>query len=727
MKRILALVCVLCLLLASCSSPKDDASSGANSDGASDVDSAFESDTTGENSGEDASVDGDHSLAPGESARPGVSTVNPGTSSVNNPGKIVVPNIDFSEFKDTGADSTHLLPRPKFSSESRLGVSAVAGNVAKNFSFEDGELSNWYKENTAANIQMKAGDEIVRSGKKAYYIRVSNYGEGSYPALCQNITVNPGDMISFSVWVRTYNTSNGVGPYTAIVYNGKTETTWDSGKWMMNTAVNGWVLSEIKGVVPANCTSATIKLCMTGNGEGAFDDAVVKVTPRTMYAQNSITLKKGSQVATNMGIGFQGDIHLWNETALLRGINDNDIATVKARMNELKPQNARVFFSYDWWEPVQFVRNSEYNIDFYNFVETLKLYKSTGTEVNICPWGDVFAYAGWQLNPSGNRAPPDDKIIPTAMSLSALLKYLIVDQKLDNIKYVTLLNEPDVTNNFYNILSYKKLVKALDHCLRQDGIRDKVKIVGSDDSSAPASGLNEWSVRAISSDVAKYFDVVSSHTYRHYFPQMAVFPDWIGARRNLIKSAAKKDLPFYIAEYGYDGLGMEHTEKYEYGLFIAEFNNTAFSAGTSMLSNWCIMNTYYTKTAEYHQFGTFHYKDKNFVAKPAFYSTSMFTTKTAVGDKVYNFTQPANSNISAVTFENASGGLTISVTNTNDRAMTITFTGLKSSGKLTTYTYSQSTMPTNSKRIPGGAVQNISGGNLTVTIPAQSFVMLSDR
>jgi len=640
-------------------------------------------------------------------------------------------SLDFDDIIDTRVDDT-FVNRPDYVNEARVSMPEISGNMLVNPGFEDG-LNGWTQQPWNARITMESNEEIVRSGNRSLLMTVTDYVDPSYPNIHQAFPVNEGDSIRAGVWARTFGCTGGVGAYAVISYTDSrgNRIAFESSVWSMNTAVSEWIFLTVAGVAPEGCVSIAFQVLLNGYGEAAFDDAFLIIEPEVEYEGTHVTMPVRPLAAVDnfLGFGAQGDMFLTTYTAFSKGIREDDIDRLKEYIGEMRIHNVRLFFSYKWWEDKRGVRHDPFlDKDLKNFIELVQIYNEYGVEVNVCPWGDVFAYGKWQVSPDGNRAPPDDAIVHTAESLAALLKYLIVDLGLNNVKYVTLANEPDNTPiTMFNTYRFKKSIKALDWALSNEGIRDRVGIIGSDDSSAPMFASNTWFRRATDPDVIRYCDFVASHTYSHWLSTISLLTEWIGDRTGILKQKSPdREVSLMITEYGY-GYDPGTNEKYLYGLSIADFAVEAVNNGVVLLSHWSLADTYYDAYT-FSRWGLIRFKTEDWSARPPWYSYSLLTRYTGIGDKIYAFESPDGCKLRASLFLDNDGKASIAVTNTGDEMKTVELvTSGLTDRELFLYIYSEDMLPDNNHMIKASGKVNVSNDRVTIDIPGQSVIMLSER
>jgi len=436
-------------------------------------------------------------------------------------------------------------------------------------------------------------------------------------------------------------------------------------------------------------------------------------------------LKKGPAVDNFLGFGVAGDLFITTKGARINGVAPEDKEIMRDWIIKTNPHNVRLLFDYKWWENAMGYTNNLTYEPLDNFINAVRLYHELGIEINITPWANDFAYAMWQLSPDGNRAPPDEAIIPTSKSLARLLRYLIIDLGLDNVKYIILANEPD-QDVLYNTYRYKKQIKALDWALREEGIRDLVGIIGSDDSAPPNASYNTWFERVTAPDVIKYYDYTASHTYHHWFGDLYFLKNWIRSRMELSAKQAGRDIPFMITEFGH-GYDPGENENGDYGTFLAAFALTSVNEGVVYLSHWHIMDTWFTEWT-FSRWGLIRFKTEGWSARPPWYAWSLLCNHTAIGDKITAFESQFENDVVASMFEDSAGKISIAAVNPSaeERVVTFIMDGI-ADRQLSLYVYDAKAAPDDNLLIEASGTVFLSGSNLTLTIGAGSFVVLSER
>ena len=172
-------------------------------------------------------------------------------------------------------------------------------------------------------------------------------------------------------------------------------------------------------------------------------------------------------------------------------------------------------------------------------------------------------------------------------------------------------------------------------------------------------------------------------------------------------------------------------EKYEYGLFLADFAITALREGASAALTWCLGDVYYSDLDIHRQrWGLWHYKDEGWEPRPGFYSWSLVTRYTRPGSRVLAVTSsPEAPDIRAVALVSPEGKLTVLVVNRYARAIQATVSpALDRPLSLHRYEYRKDAIPTPDRGMisASGVTTAPAGGTLQLPLPAEAFVVLTE-
>ena len=218
------------------------------------------------------------------------------------------------------------------------------------------------------------------------------------------------------------------------------------------------------------------------------------------------------------------------------------------------------------------------------FVKWCRDMKAMGVEIAF--------QSGWHYsrNTYFGHDAPDSENDPEAFAtwVCTSLDYLYNVCGIDNIKYMFLFTEPTgyssgITPDGYTIWTYYvKICQTLNAKLIECGLRDKLKLVGPNNSSAGAH------LAEAARDLNDVIDVYTGHDYNHVH-----FSAWDGMNRRMrdvIKSTGK---PFWLDEYGMQLEIFRPTP--EYGTYLAAIIATSIAQGHQTSMIWILLDQLYTR------------------------------------------------------------------------------------------------------------------------------------
>ncbi len=210
-------------------------------------------------------------------------------------------------------------------------------------------------------------------------------------------------------------------------------------------------------------------------------------------------IKVSDEVITEDFVGLGANVlphHLFESSRML-GFTEAYMELEKRRINISNPAFVRLWFQIDWFVMDEdgyinrkYVFNSPKMMALYKYLDALKA-SNIEIELNF-GWKIGYTAQSWFSFPNifnrKNSAPRDLEHFAT--SCSDCLKELIINRGYDNIKYLTFYNEPNggtpkgwdfICPEGYDIKDYwNKMLTAVDNQLKEDGIRDLVKIWASE-------------------------------------------------------------------------------------------------------------------------------------------------------------------------------------------------------------------------------------------------------
>lgn len=210
--------------------------------------------------------------------------------------------------------------------------------------------------------------------------------------------------------------------------------------------------------------------------------------------------------------------------------NEANFALSERRIETIEPAMMRMLVLPNWFvkttleDPTgeQNWKAGNYNFEtseIYTLCKYCETFKKTGTEVQINFGGQIGEpmiswFAITDVLDMPKSAPAD--LESFAKAASALLQYLW-GKGYDNVKSLSFYNETDLNNwqNFGDQREYwVSMLKLVDAQLKKDGIRNKVKIIGSELScdSYFQPNVKDW-LKYIHDNASGVYDELSVHIY----------------------------------------------------------------------------------------------------------------------------------------------------------------------------------------------------------------------
>ncbi len=436
-----------------------------------------------------------------------------------------------------------------------------------------------------------------------------------------------------------------------------------------------------------------------------------------------------------IGLGCQGDSMMTTYVNKERGLDAEDIELVHERVRAMRPHVMRTFFSYPWWEPEKGKQtpDGEFMKD---YVEWASFLKSINCKINLCPWGDWFAYSAWMKVDSDWRLPSPDMEKEVVRSLVDLVEYLKRDQGLDNITQVTLMNEPDNSWRIPAPKDFIRMNRLLDEELKKRHLRDGIMLLGMDGSNWANTEQGEWFYDVAAEGGCDYFDGASFHTYGQSFTCPTI-NDFILSRRQALDTFGGADKPLMITEFGCFGpsrggiFTMTDNDKFDYGLFLARFAVESLRRGVSNVMMWCLFDTYYDSLNK-QEAGLWRNMDEDWEPRPGFYSWSLLTRYTRPGSKVFAVTgepDDIGNQTPAVALLSPSGEWTLLIVNSQVNPTPVTINlNAPADLALAQFEYTRKSVPTVDRGmlLPAAEISVKAGGAFQLQLPPESLVVLTN-
>jgi len=467
--------------------------------------------------------------------------------------------------------------------------------------------------------------------------------------------------------------------------------------------------------------------------------AIVKYPIDISVPQNSIRVDICNQPNRQKldGFGAEFDPFIWTKFNTDKGFNDEDWDLIVKRVQDMRLQKIRVMVLPEWFEP-QNDNDDPNKVDMNSFTwqshemeglyRVLDLAEQEDINVNLTLWGATAARQSWlSFGNVGLWVNAPKYLDEWSENFSTLIKYLSETKQYTCIKQITPYNEPDWAfvndKNEVDFDYYVKMVKDLDRKLKQDGIRDQVELNVSDDATNP-----KWLKKSLWR-LTSVADSFNSHIYKFSADStgMEMF-DWTKTLVNYTQLFAPGK-PHTINEFGsnqfIDSHHQKDTDTYGRGLMYARHAINSLNAGSAGTLAWVLFDQYYDET-QLMELGLWRFKDKNWEARPMYYSWSLITRYTTPGADIYRG-KSSDAGIGVTALKSPEGKLTYLISNETDTEKTVSIVDKKAgSSALNKYVMTENTLPNDGLVISSSGEAAFNDMVLTEIIPPQSFILLSD-
>lgn len=268
--------------------------------------------------------------------------------------------------------------------------------------------------------------------------------------------------------------------------------------------------------VPAGATHVSGRITLTDAGRIVLQAGDATTTVEV----GDFAVDPTSIIAPSLvGYGAQ-----FNHSTFLNRLNPlmpADGASLQQKVNLLGPRLVRIFF------PVQALTDWQ---RLASFQQVVRMAQAAGSTIEV-------TWAGGYANIDSN------------MSRFASALADLVDSGVTNIRWVSLLNEPnsEAWDPPVSLATYERMYRTLDVALRGQGIRDQVHLMGGD-----LVQLNQkvW-LTYMAQHMADILDAYSIHIYWDYWDTAK-----LESRLNEVKAIdiATGPRPIYITEFGVRGI-----------------------------------------------------------------------------------------------------------------------------------------------------------------------------
>ena len=335
-------------------------------------------------------------------------------------------------------------------------------------------------------------------------------------------------------------------------------------------------------------------------------------------------------IACENFIGFGNE---WDSRAYdLNKITDEDFKLIRKRIEWMKLPIARIMIIGN----MCYKGNGKFDWDSQEMkalYRHLDLCQKLGITVILTDWG---CQSEWLKVPEVES--PDDK--KYAEIIATYTDYLINKKGYDCIKYLVMINEPNLYPVKNQWEKWKGGIKNLSSELKKKNLDEKIILTGSDESCG-----DDWHYKTVDQlknfigayDVHKYAndeDVEPGKLFNYYYDL------WQYA---LKKDPNAKNKPFIVGEAGLNNfakhpVGNGKINTVYYGVFMADYAVQAANAGSSAVLGWMLDDN----SHQGFYWGLWSDKNNGMKLRPWFFTWSLLSKYFPQGSVIYRIEQPAD-------------------------------------------------------------------------------------
>lgn len=572
-----------------------------------------------------------------------------------------------------------------------------------------------------SEVVARRDESVGRTGKGSLFLEVPDSAPIDFYKWSIPVPKStPGDLWRLSTFIKTLGVhdESGAGVYLAInlIDGTGNRISWEQSTGIMGTT-EGWKYLPTQVWLDDKCKSIRIELILHGRGKVWFDDVrferLIKGPENPESKECRVKLDSAKVVNTlDFGFGFEDDPFFYTSENVSRGVTEVDFKLREERVRQLKPDFVRCFIWWNAFNPAHDYKTIDLGNTYgQSLLRTLRFYKDLGVPVLLCDtqWGfngDAFPYS------------------PTHASQGAhlyaeIIHRLVRDHGFDNIRWVTLCNEPDLAwvGGGGTIETYRTAYRTLGQELKDRKLDDKIKILGGDVTS------NHYFLNTC---MESYGDLTNQWSIHSYVRLGSVYLNEILMRQDLETVKGGK---LILAEFGFNlpgenDLNHPSVRMFEYGIDAADTCIRAMNVGLQGASIWCLCSQIYPGGMKM-DLGLWEYKDQDFKPRPLCFAYGMFTKYLEAGDRVGSFNVEGNGLISGSVIARAGKSAVVYLLNRADHPVRADLEGA-TLGQYDRFLYSSAPLKIQDAILlaPEGRMGVASDGKAAVDLPANSFTTL---
>lgn len=418
-----------------------------------------------------------------------------------------------------------------------------------------------------------------------------------------------------------------------------------------------------------------------------------------------------------LGFGAEWDPKFWADYNIRLGVTEADWRLVVERIRWMRMPIVRMMMlsrwctrgdgKFDWQTP-----------QMKSLYRHLDICQKQKISVILTDWG----CATWTKVP-GFSGTADPKY---AQAVGSYMHHLINKRNYSCIKYFVLVNEPNYEGESWE--AWKQGVRNVAGVFAKRKLDKQIIFTGSDESNA-----DEWHRMAVD----QLHSVLGAYDIHRYANDKDIRAGRLEEyfRKNWQYVREKDPTPgskfFIVGEAGLnDGAvhprGNRNIDKYDYGLFMADYAVQAARAGSSAVIAWMMDDS----SHEGFFWGLWSGKAGGFKLRPWFYPWALLCRCFPAGATILRPAQPTGGMrvLAARVKQAAETHWSVCLVNRDDKPVEVRLSMPRAGGlSLKHYVYSARSAPADKQGFPRptATIQTDSTGRIDVTCPAKAVVFLT--